>query len=423
MVRRRHAVPNALLPTHHADLPQPRLRRRRGDHDRDGVLHPRSRLARPSRRWQGPTCRVLQATVPAVLRPRSSSRTSSPTCSTPRSTRGCAHERAAPDDRRTRRGPRSTSRRRPARSPARVVWARRRRAWRIRVPREPRRACSGSSSWSSSSSSRSSRRCCSDSPSWTSPQATGGVLRAAVAGVPAGHRRLRPHVLALVVWGARISLLVGFVRDRHLDGHRHAWSGSRRATTADSVGGAARPAHRLVPRHPVPAAGDRARHRARPEPAEHHHRHRHHLLARHRTADPRADAVGRGPAVPGAGPRPRRRQRAPDEPARAAQRDAAGAREHDARRVDLDPVRDDAVLPRARRPDRGLVGLDPRGRVRRRRDLRRAPGGTWSRPGSASSWSCCAFTLVGRALEDILDPHGCRSADVQWRCSSSTTCQ
>ena len=57
-------------------------------------------------------------------------------------------------------------------------------------------------------------------------------------------------------------------------------------------------------------------------------------------------------------------------------------------RGDRDPHRDHAELPRPRRPDPGLLGLDAGRRVRGGRDHDRARGGTSSRPASAWSWSC-----------------------------------
>ena len=147
--------------------------------------------------------------------------------------------------------------------------------------------------------------------------------------------------------------------------------------------------------------------RPRPVAAQHHHRHRRDLVARHRPAGPRPDA------------RPSRRRPYLERaralggghwhqmtPARAAQRDAAGAGEHHAHRRDLDPVRDDAVLPRPGRPDRGVLGHDARRRLRRRGDL----GGRLVVSAAAGHlrrrWSCSRFTLVGRAIEDVLDPRG-----------------
>ncbi len=64
-----------------------------------------------------------------------------------------------------------------------------------------------------------------------------------------------------------------------------------------------------------------------------------------------------------------RRRPAPDDAPRSAQRHAACAGEHDARRVDLHPVRDDVVLPRPGRSDRGVLGNDPRRRLRQRGNL------------------------------------------------------
>ena len=62
LVRRRHATRNALLPGGHAGLAQHRVHRRRRDHDRDGVLHPRARAADVPTRCGSPTCPMLQGT-------------------------------------------------------------------------------------------------------------------------------------------------------------------------------------------------------------------------------------------------------------------------------------------------------------------------------------------------------------------------
>ena len=48
--------------------------------------------------------------------------------------------------------------------------------------------------------------------------------------------------------------------------------------------------HRLVPGHPVPAAGHRPGDGPRTQRLEHHHRHRHHLVAVGRASDPRSGA-------------------------------------------------------------------------------------------------------------------------------------
>ncbi len=69
MVRRRHAVPNALLPTMTLVVPQPRLRRRRRDHHRVRLLHRRARVAH-RRRPARPGHPAAAGAVPAVLRRR-----------------------------------------------------------------------------------------------------------------------------------------------------------------------------------------------------------------------------------------------------------------------------------------------------------------------------------------------------------------
>ena len=188
-----------------------------------------------------------------------------------------------------------------------------------------------------------------------------------------------------------------------LHDHRHP-GGDRRRVTTGAHRCRAGPAHGLVPRHPVPAARRRPRDHARRVAAERHHRHRHHVLAQHGPARPRPDAVRRGTALPRTGPRPRRRRLAPDETARPAQRHAARPRQHHADRRRRDPLRDDARLPRARRPATSVSW----GSI-----LEDAFNGAAISPGRlvvpAPAGLCVvvvvlAFTLVGRALEVVLDP-------------------
>ncbi len=178
-----------------------------------------------------------------------------------------------------------------------------------------------------------------------------------------------------------------------------------------SVGVGPGAAHRLVPGDPVPAAGDRAGDRARVVAAQRHHRHRRDLLAGHGAAGAGADPVGRGPALPRTGPGARRRALAPDVPARAAQRDAAGARQHHPDGRDRDPLRDDPVVPRPRRPVPGVLGLDAGRRVRRRVRSAPAPGGTCCRPGLCVVAVVLAFTLVGPGAGERARPPGARDDD------------
>ena len=79
-------------------------------------------------------------------------------------------------------------------------------------------------------------------------------------------------------------------------------------------------------------------------------------------------------------------------------------RQHDADRADRDPLRDDARVPRPRRPDARVVGQDARGGVHPGRASPRRPGGTTCPPGVGIVLVVLAFTLIGHALEEILDP-------------------
>ena len=218
-------------------------------------------------------------------------------------------------------------------------------------------------------------------------KATGGVLEPPSGEFWLGTDDKGRSVLTLLIWGARISLFVGLAATRDLDGARHADRADvgllRRLDRRDPV-----PAHRVVPGDPVPAAGHRDGHRARPVAAQHRHRHRRHLVAGHRAADPQPDPDDPRAALPRAGPGARRRLEPPDPAAHPAQRDADGLRQHHAHRGDRDPHRDHAELPRPRRPDPRVVGLDARRRVRRRRDHHRRlvvhrAAGRVRRPGRA----------------------------------------
>ena len=72
--------------------------------------------------------------------------------------------------------------------------------------------------------------------------------------------------------------------------------------------------------------------------------------------------------------------------------------------ADRDPDRDDAVASSGSVTRRASPGARCSRRVRRRRDDDRAPGGSSCRRASASCSSCSSFTLVGQALEEVLNP-------------------
>ena len=204
-------------------------------------------------------------------------------------------------------------------------------------------------------------------------------------------------------WGARISLLVGLAATL-LSMFIGTTVGISVGPLPRLVRRRPRPAHRLVPGHPLPAAGDRPRDGPRALAVRHHHRDRRDLVAGHRAADPRADAVGRGPALPRTGEGARRGQRAPDDAARSAQRHAAGAGQHHARRVDLDPVGDDAVASSASATPTAVSW----GSILEQAFASGAisQGAWWylGSPGVCVVLVVLAFNLIGRAVEDILDP-------------------
>ena len=85
------------------------------------------------------------------------------------------------------------------------------------------------------------------------------------------------------------------------------------------------------------------------------------------------------------------------------ERRAAHPREHDAHRPGGDPLRDDALVPRARRPERRVLGEDARGGVRGGR-LSQEAWWYYLPPGLGVMFVVLAFTLCGHALEAILDP-------------------
>ncbi len=106
--------------------------------------------------------------------------------------------------------------------------------------------------------------------------------------------------------------------------------------------------HRLVPRHPVPAPGNRPGRRARSIVAQRDHRHRHHVVAGDRPDHPRSGAHCEATAVRRPGQGARCRTMACRPPSRPAGGRPADPRQHDAGGADLDPHRDDAGVPRPR---------------------------------------------------------------------------
>ena len=94
----------------------------------------------------------------------------------------------------------------------------------------------------------------------------------------------------------------------------------------------------------------------------------------------------------------RRRTRHICPPPHPPERRAADPRQHHAGRADLDPHRDDAGVPRARRPDPAVVGQDRSRRRTRPGRSRGTRGGTTCRPASAScSWCWRSRSSDGRS--------------------------
>ena len=107
-----------------------------------------------------------------------------------------------------------------------------------------------------------------DNPTWAPPSRD----------FPLGTDNLGRSVAAQFVWGSRISLFVGLMATvltiaiGSVVGIMAGFFGGWTDVGADAH-------HRLVPRHPVPAAGDRARGGARALGLEHHPRDRDHVVA------------------------------------------------------------------------------------------------------------------------------------------------
>ena len=104
----------------------------------------------------------------------------------------------------------------------------------------------------------------------------------------------------------------------------------------------------------------------------------------------------------------------PDGPAHPPERLAADPRQHDADGAGRDPLGDDAVVPRARRPDARVVGEDARRGVRRGRADAGTPGGTTCRPASGSCSSCSRSRSSGRRSRRS-STRGFGGSEARWR--------
>ena len=210
---------------------------------------------------------------------------------------------------------------------------------------------------------------------------------------PLGTDENGADMLSLLVLGTRISLTVGFAAalvSAVIGGvRRHR----RRATTAaalDKVLTAIDDWFLVIPFLPlaivlVSLLGRARRHLAGRQARDHHLRDRDNRLGRHLPHHPQPGAVGEGAHVRGALPGARRQP--PLDPAQAdpAQRAAADLRQHRADRGALDPVRVDALVPRAWATSASRRGARCWIRPTNPAPCRVAPGGTSSRPGSASA--------------------------------------
>ena len=155
------------------------------------------------------------------------------------------------------------------------------------------------------------------------------------------------------------------------------------------------PRHRRRPGAPGrdPGHADRHRHRDRPD-----------VVGDDRACRAQPGPVDQGADVrrPGAGHRSRAGpDHAAPHPAQRGQPDRGPVRAHVR---DRGVHRDDARVHRPRRPDRPLVGPDPQRMPR----VAGAPGlGAWwyiAPPAACVVLVVLAFTLVGNALDDILNP-------------------
>ena len=126
---------------------------------------------------------------------------------------------------------------------------------------------------------------------------------------PLGTDNFGRSVLDLVIYGSRISLLVGFAATVVTMHGRRRRDRRRLLRRADRH--RAERLHELVPRDPVGPAGHRAHLDPRASLCQHHPRDRHHVVGGDGAARPRADALGQGTAVRRASSRARLQQLAP----------------------------------------------------------------------------------------------------------------
>ena len=225
--------------------------------------------------------------------------------------------------------------------------------------------------------------------------------------------RTARDVLSLLILGTRISMIVGVAaalvsaRDRRRRRHR------RRASSAGWIDHGPDGDRRLVPGDPVPAARDRARVAARARAAEpgpfgklsiviivigvtgwagtSRIIRSQVLSVKERQFVERSQALGASDVV----------DRAQADP---AQRAAADLRQHGADHRPRDPVRVDALVPRPGRPHPAVVGHDARHAPTSRAPSSAGAGGTSSRPGLCICLLVMGFTLVGYAIEEIINP-------------------
>ena len=221
---------------------------------------------------------------------------------------------------------------------------------------------------------------------------------------PLGTDDFGRSVLDLVIWGSRISLLVGFTATV-MTMTVGAAVGHRRRLLRRPDRHRPERVHELVPGDALDPARDRAR--LDPGPIAVQHEFvviGAHLLGRDRATRPSRHAVRQGTSVRGAGTRARRRPLAPGHSAHPAERDAGDLGQHRPHGRLGDPRRDD---PRA------LLGLGDPGSVSWGTTIFEAfyagalTAGLWwwlIPPGVCICLVALAFTMCGYALDEVLNP-------------------